>query len=159
VESGNGRTIVLDGAHNVTGAQSLRATLRQHLPGARPALILGMLRDKDIPAMCETLAPLASRVVLTQVKSQRTATPEELLAACRRANPTAAIATASTLADALGQVAHEPLLLIAGSLYLVGEAMELLKLSSAPPQDERALNEWGGLPGRGAHQSHESPGR
>jgi dihydrofolate synthase/folylpolyglutamate synthase len=145
-EAGNNKTFVLDGAHNIAGAQCLRATLQKQFLGAKPALILGMLRDKDFSAMCETLAPLARRVVLTPVKSKRTATPDELIAACRRINPAAAIAAASSLADALGQVANESLILITGSLYLVGEAMELLKLSSTPSQDERGLNEWGGVP-------------
>jgi len=39
-------------------------------------------------------------------------------------------------------VADEPFVVITGSLYLVGEAMELLKLSPATVGSERGLNEW-----------------
>ena len=148
LQAGNHQTLVLDGAHNVAGAQCLRVTLQAQFAGARPALILGMLRDKDFSTMCETLAPLAVRIVLTPVNSERTAAPEELIAACRQANPASSFTVVSSLADALNEVVHEKLVVITGSLYLVGEAMELLKLSPAPPRDERALNEWGGLPRR-----------
>src|SRR5262249_52280358 len=103
-------------------------------------------RDKDISGLCEILAPLAGRIVLSPVKSERTALPEDLMATCRRGNPSAALEAVSSLAEALGRVADESLILITGSLYLVGEAMELLKLSPTPSRDERQLNEWGGVP-------------
>jgi dihydrofolate synthase/folylpolyglutamate synthase len=143
------QTLVLDGAHNVAGAQCLRATVEEKLAGTRPVLILGVLRDKDFSAMCEVLAPLGDRIVLTPVQSERTAAPEELIAACRRASSSASITTATSLADALRQVEREPLVLITGSLYLVGEAMALLNLYPVPTRDERCLNEWGGVPRRG----------
>src|SRR5262249_4894567 len=74
------RTFVLDGAHNVASAQCLRAAFGKQFPDAKPALILGMLRDKDFSAVCEILAPHAGRVVLTPVNSARTAAPEDLIA-------------------------------------------------------------------------------
>ena len=40
----------------------------------------------------------------------------------------------------------EPFVFIAGSLYLIGEAMELLGLSPTLAVNERGLNEWGGTP-------------
>jgi hypothetical protein len=47
----------------------------------------------------------------------------------------------------LPRVAEDSFVAIAGSLYLIGEAMELLRLSPAKATGERGLNEWGTPPG------------
>jgi len=138
----SGQVFVLDGAHNPAGAGTLRAAMRQYFPQTKPALILGMLRDKDWATMCHILAPLAQRVILVPVHSQRTATPTELEAACRQANPVAPVAICHSLAEALETVASDPLVVLAGSLYLIGEAMERLHLVAADTAKERGLNEW-----------------
>jgi dihydrofolate synthase/folylpolyglutamate synthase len=133
---------LLDGAHNVGGAEMLASALREYFPSAKPALILGILRDKDWPAMCQILAPLAGRILLVPVHSERSAEPHALAQACRTANPRAAVAPFPSLADALADAAHDSFVTVAGSLYLIGEAMELLHLSPARPGHERGLNEW-----------------
>jgi dihydrofolate synthase/folylpolyglutamate synthase len=142
----DGQKILLDGAHNVGGAEMLAAALREHFPSAKPALVLGILRDKDWPVMCQVLAPLASRILLVPVQSERTAEPHGLAEACRTANPAAAVTEHASLAAALSDTARDPFVAIAGSLYLIGEAMEVLRLSAATPGNERDLNEWHAKP-------------
>jgi dihydrofolate synthase/folylpolyglutamate synthase len=134
--------VLLDGAHNVGGAEMLAAALREYFPNLRPSLVLGILRDKDWPRMCEMLAPLASRIVLVPVHSERSAEPHGLAEICSRANPKARVFECPSLAAALELTEDDPFVTIAGSLYLVGEAMELLHLSPVKTTDERALNEW-----------------
>jgi dihydrofolate synthase/folylpolyglutamate synthase len=136
-------SVLLDGAHNAGGAAMLRAALKEHFPGVLPALILGIMQDKDWELMCGLLAPLAARILCVPVSSERTAAPAALLAACHRANPAAPACLCPALADALQQTAAEPFTVVAGSLYLIGEAMELLQVTPAPPADEKGLNEWG----------------
>jgi dihydrofolate synthase/folylpolyglutamate synthase len=138
-----GQILVLDGAHNPAGAGTLRAAIRHYFPTAKPALILGMLRDKDWTTMCELLSPLSDRIILVPVASDRSTTPQELLVACQKAHPKASIQTAPSLTAALQATAADPMVIITGSLYLVGEAMETLQLSPQPHTDERQLNEWG----------------
>jgi folylpolyglutamate synthase/dihydropteroate synthase len=106
--------------------------------------VLGILRDKDWPGMCEILAPLAGRILLVPVPSERTATPRELAEACRRANPGAQVVECASLSEALAATARDAFVTVGGSLYLIGEAMELLHLSPAKANNERGLNEWGG---------------
>lgn len=137
-----GRTIVLDGAHNSAGAAALREAMQSRFPGVRPTLVLGVLKDKDQSGICGALAPIASRILLTPVNSDRTATPGELREWCAKANPSAELETCGSLAQALDKAANDPMVLIAGSLYLIGETLELLKLSSAGIENERGLNEW-----------------
>jgi dihydrofolate synthase/folylpolyglutamate synthase len=111
----------------------------------RYTLILGVLQDKDWRHICETLAPMAARIFTVPVASERTADARELAAACRAANPAAEIAACNSLRKALDQAAGDRFVVVTGSLYLVGEALELLGLSPANA-DERALNEWSAHP-------------
>ena len=60
VTRASGRKILLDGAHNPAGAETLSETLQKNFPTERPTLILGVLQDKDWQHICETLAPLAA---------------------------------------------------------------------------------------------------
>jgi len=142
VQTPAGQTLVLDGAHNPAGAEALRAALQAEFPRAKPTLVFGVFRDKDSASMCRSLAPLAQRVVLTRVHAERTEDPANLAPACRAANPQAQIELCHSLGEALERTARDPFLVIAGSLYLVGEAMELLHLAAATGTDEKRLNEW-----------------
>lgn len=142
VRTGTGRTIVLDGAHNVAGADALALALEKQFPSRLPVLILGVLQDKDWSRICTALAPLAERILLVPVSSERSAPPETLQSACATANPAARSSICNSLVEALEQASSANFLLITGSLYLVGEAMELLGLSPTPGTSERELNEW-----------------
>ncbi len=146
VERDGGRKFLLDGAHNTGGAEALRVALQTYFASQFPTLVLGMLRDKDCGLICKILAPLAGRILLVPVKSQRTASPGEVASACREANPQIEIGEAGSLAAALELTGKDPFVVVAGSLYLIGEAMELLKLSPKKTNDERSLNEWSGKP-------------
>ena len=137
-----GQRILLDGAHNLSGAQSLGTALHTCFPEAKPAFILGILRDKDWEHMCGILAPSASRILLVPVHSERTAEPHGLAEVCHRVNPHAAVSEYPSLEAALAEAAQESFVVVAGSLYLIGEAMELLQLSPVKAASERALNEW-----------------
>ena len=149
VTRASGQRILLDGAHNVSGAEIMAAALREYFPGAYPTLVLGILRDKDWPAMCDILAPLAGRILLVPVHSERTAEPHGLAEVCSRANPRAPVVECPSLAAALTDAAADRFVAIAGSLYLIGEAMEVLQLSAVKRDNERGLNEWGGIPRAG----------
>ena len=137
----DGTRVVLDGAHNLAGAKALAATLLDEFARLPLTLILGILTDKDWRGMLAVLAPLASRIRLVAVPDERTANPEDLAMECRRIHETTSVACHSSLKDALDSAEGEPLVVITGSLYLVGEAMEILAVGPATAR-ERALNEW-----------------
>jgi dihydrofolate synthase/folylpolyglutamate synthase len=142
VQTRSGQIILLDGAHNADGAEALRVALQEEFPASNPTMIFGVFRDKDSSSMCHSLAPLAGRILLTPVQSERTEDPARLVVACRESNPRAQVEVCHSLADALQKVSTVPFVVIAGSLYLVGEAMELLHLAHASERDEKGLNEW-----------------
>ncbi len=171
ITQSGGQKILLDGAHNLDGAKALRAALESLLPlpakrdegrgegqiekttssprpalplgekREKPAFIAGFLGDKDWRPMCEMLAPLAEKVFTVPVASQRTADAHELAAAFRTANPAAEVVACKNLAEAFNTSKDAAFIVVTGSLYLVGEALELLGHSPAST-GERGLNEW-----------------
>lgn len=142
VRPGLGRAIVLDGAHNPAGAEILKAALQRHFPGILATLILGVLADKNWSAICRCLVPLAGRVRLVRVGSERTADPALLQNLAQQLNPYAEVRCSESVREALDYTANDPLVVVTGSLYLVGEALELLHLLPQSTQSERELNEW-----------------
>jgi len=126
--SGTGPTYVFDVAHNPAGAWALRSTLSGFYEDRRLFVVFGVLRDKAIGEMTEILFPLAERVVVTQADNPRSATPEEIRHAAARAS--AEIDEAPDVASALGRAAGwagpEDIIVVTGSIYLVGEAMRIL---------------------------------
>jgi dihydrofolate synthase/folylpolyglutamate synthase len=141
VKTKSGQCFLLDGAHNVAGAKVLREALVKNFSVEKRTLILGVLQDKDWRQICQTLAPLAGRIITVPVSSERSAAPRELAEACRVANPKAEVISGGSLGEALKQTTEGDLVVVTGSLYLVGETLELLKLLPMSAA-ERALNEW-----------------
>lgn len=118
--------IRIDGAHNPAGIAALRTALDDYFPEDRRVFLLGILRDKDIDTMLRTLLRLEDRVMLTRPDSERAADPRELATKATaqevrvKANPEKA------LAEALTMVSDDSLLVVTGSLYLVGRIRALL---------------------------------
>jgi len=128
------QTLILDGAHNGAGFRALVESLRNR-GIERPALILGILGDKDIESICPIVTDCFSKSVLVPIQSSRAEPMEEM--SMRLNLPT------TDLDDALSSLANHPTVVIAGSFYLIGEALEFL--GQLPPgiSSERDLNEWG----------------
>jgi dihydrofolate synthase/folylpolyglutamate synthase len=124
-------TWILDVAHNPAGAWSLRSALRPILDRAAAAgqtrtLVFGCLRDKPVAEMAQILFPLFDRVVFAPIASPR-ATPEEILLAAAASTGTAAEAAPSTYAALQHGHRERPgVVVVSGSVYLVGAARALL---------------------------------
>ena len=137
----SGQKILLDGAHNVAGAEMLRDALKMNFAGIRIVFIFGALADKRWPDICRVLAPLAAKVITVPVASERTMAATKLSAAFYGANEKIEAVAASNFAEALSACKDEPFVVVTGSLYLVGEALE--QLGCGPADDrERGLNDW-----------------
>ena len=134
------REILLDGAHNPDGARTLAAALQQDFRDRECTLILGLLADKSWESMCEILVPLAARVLLVPVHSERSVDVSQLKAFCTARWPEKPVTASAHVAEAIQHSATDPFVVAAGSLLLIGEAMESLGITSS--RSERALNEW-----------------
>jgi dihydrofolate synthase/folylpolyglutamate synthase len=119
---------VFDVAHNPAGAWALRSTLSACYEDRPLTFVFGAMRDKAISEMAEILFPLAERVIATRSDNPRSATPDEIREAAARiatdiedaADVPAALGRARSLAGSEGVV------VITGSIYIVGEAMRAL---------------------------------
>ena len=129
---------ILDVAHNPAGAWALRGGLRDALEiptdQSRPrVLVFSCLRDKPVAELAQILFPLFDKVIFTPIHSPR-ATPADDLLAAAQATGTPAVAAESVaealeLARSAKATAPNPtgaVIVISGSVYLVGEARGLI---------------------------------
>jgi dihydrofolate synthase / folylpolyglutamate synthase len=125
-----GRETVLDVAHNPAGAWALRSALSTVYENRRMIFVFGAMRDKAIGEMAEILFPLAENVIVVPADNPRSAQAEEIMAAAKRVSVAmeAASDMASALARARDLAGSEDLVVITGSIYIVGEAMRQLGL-------------------------------
>ncbi|HTG43362.1 MAG TPA: folylpolyglutamate synthase/dihydrofolate synthase family protein [Verrucomicrobiae bacterium] len=133
--------LLLDGAHNPAGAKSLTQALSSYFPGREVTLVLGLFKDKAWQEMCEILVPRAARVFLVPLQSERSADQADVQDYCARRWPEVKIVAASSAGAAIAEALVFPFVVIAGSLHLIGEAMEHLRIVPSL-RSERALNEW-----------------
>jgi dihydrofolate synthase / folylpolyglutamate synthase len=121
--------IVVDGGHNPGAAHNLKEALLKYFHPARRILVTGIANDKDIPAIIQELAPIFQIVIVTRAHSQRAATTERLAAEFAKHGITA-IQTenvVSGIEEAKKLAALNDLIVITGSLYVVGEAKEYIE--------------------------------
>jgi dihydrofolate synthase/folylpolyglutamate synthase len=125
--------IVLDGAHNPDGAAALDALLRD-FADRRIVMILAVSADKDVPALVGALAAPAARVIATRYQQDRALAADALAQVVREVYPELAVETAPDLAHAISAARGQgDLVVIAGSLFLVGEARTLLLNAPTDP--------------------------
>jgi dihydrofolate synthase / folylpolyglutamate synthase len=124
--------IVLDVAHNPAGAWALRSALSERY-GDRPLLfVFGAMRDKAISEMAEILFPMAERVIATQPENPRSATPDEIRESGKRtsAEIQAVSEVRAALERARDSAQQKTVIVVTGSIYLVGEAMQVLGVTA-----------------------------
>ncbi len=131
---------VLDGAHNPDAAAALADSLEEVFDGA-PALVLGVLEDKDAAGMLRTLLPRCRRAWFTAPPGTRALSPAALLSQARQLGfddaaceprPERALAEARRWALEQGTG-----VLVTGSVYLVGELLASMHGIEEQPDSAR----------------------
>jgi dihydrofolate synthase / folylpolyglutamate synthase len=131
--------VLLDGAHNVAGAQALRAALAEEFPRAPRTLVVGLLREKEPHEMLAALdARHAARLICCRPPSPRALDPAEVAAAAvdlgvsaERVETFASVDDA--VAHALEVTGADQQVIVTGSLYTVGAARHALLHPSSGP--------------------------
>ncbi|GAC1433320.1 MAG: folylpolyglutamate synthase/dihydrofolate synthase family protein [Terriglobales bacterium] len=129
---GSSQQYILDVAHNPAGAWTLRSTLSASYEDRPLTFIFGAMRDKAVGEMAEILFPLAARVIVTKVDNPRAATPEEIRIAAGRVavDMEQSPNMAAALELARRGAVKNGIIVITGSIYVVGEAMRILGLKT-----------------------------
>ena len=119
--------IVLDVAHNPAGAWALRSALSQRYDDRPLIFVVGAMRDKAISEIAEILFPMAERVIATQPQNPRAAMPEEIRQAAARTGTDIECVAAVPAAIERAREAALPdgVIVVTGSIYLVGEAIQV----------------------------------
>jgi len=120
--------VYLDGAHNPASAKKLAALVRELMPTYRRLiLVIGVLGDKDYRGIVDELAPLADQVVVTKPQYSRALDVQILAEEISKLH--APVFTRATVSEALSQALDfataDDLILVTGSLYVVGDARAL----------------------------------
>jgi dihydrofolate synthase / folylpolyglutamate synthase len=115
--------VILDCAHNELSIEALLHTIEIELGSAvRPRLVFGCLEDKQWGRMAEMLAPRVNSVILTRAKPKRPVAPEKLVPLFAPHVPARIVYEPSTaIGEAMAQAGPDDVILVAGSVYLVGE--------------------------------------
>jgi dihydrofolate synthase/folylpolyglutamate synthase len=113
--------ILIDGAHNPSGARALAAYVIETY-GRRLPFVVAIMRDKQVEAILAALAPAASSLICTAPETPRAARPEDLAAALSRVAPDVPVSIAADPIAAIGRAAASGSpVVVAGSLYLAGD--------------------------------------
>lgn len=122
----DGQLVIIDGAHNPAGMSVLRENLDAYFPARERVLLLGILKDKDIDTMVETLVRPVDTVVVTMPISERAADPLFVAKKMKAQHIEVHVDAKEALERALELANQKKLLCIAGSLYLIGGLRENL---------------------------------
>ncbi len=122
--------ILLDGAHNLIATRCLAKFLSENLTKRKITLVTGILDDKPYAAMLACLLPLCNKAILTRPKTNRAIEPEKLYSIAKKIIPDVCIIqdVGKAIKHAIKIASSDDAICIAGSLYLVGEAKEMLDL-------------------------------
>jgi dihydrofolate synthase / folylpolyglutamate synthase len=120
--------VLLDGGHNPAGARALESFIREHFSARRLRLVYASMRDKSIEEISAVLFPLAAEVYLTQTSVVRSASPQEIAkrVSFDRGRMVIEPDPARALERAYEASNDEDVVLVAGSLYLVGAVQQAI---------------------------------
>jgi dihydrofolate synthase/folylpolyglutamate synthase len=126
------RRTLLDGAHNPDGARRLRDYLAQRKE-TEVHFVFGAVRDKNIRGIGASLFPVATSIHLTPLTNTRSAAPDEIADLNKRYRSKMKIHSSMrrALYSAWDQCSPKGLVVVTGSLYLVGELFPVIQKHAA----------------------------
>jgi dihydrofolate synthase/folylpolyglutamate synthase len=126
IDVGGGRRVVMDAAHNVEGARALARYLERWHP-ERPALVIGVMRDKDVDGILAALLPVTSAVVATEAVTPRAMPAADLARHVAVLEPARRLHVERDAAKAVALALTEAATIcVAGSIFLAGAVRPFL---------------------------------
>ncbi|MEK6231467.1 MAG: Mur ligase family protein [Luteolibacter sp.] len=118
----DGVEVILDGAHNPHAAKVLRETWISEIGEGKGTLIFGSVESKDVSGILEELNGLTERMIFCKVGTERGLPTDELVKALSRDEATA-VESHESFSEAMAAARERGSpVLVAGSLFLAGEA-------------------------------------
>lgn len=124
--------IVIDGAHNIDGIKSLKESVQKYFKYKKIYLLLGILADKQVKEMIEEITPMAEKVYALTPHSDRAELSEDLKNEIIKVNPnTVALESyEEAFKLALKEANAEDMILVSGSLYMIGDMRKIIRTIS-----------------------------
>ena len=121
-------TVLIDGAHNIDGIKALRKNTEKYFKYNKIYLLLGILADKQVKEMIEEIAPIAEKIYALTPHSERAELSEDLKAEVLKynSNTIALESYEEAFLLALKEAGEEDLILISGSLYMIGDMRKII---------------------------------
>ena len=118
--------IVLDGAHNMAAIRAVVEYFEERLLGRKLTVLFGVMSDKDVQGMLRELGTIAGRFVFTALPMKRCASPSVLQEMAQPLEKESFVFqdVPTALEFILPDLASSEVLLVTGSLFLVGEARQ-----------------------------------
>jgi dihydrofolate synthase / folylpolyglutamate synthase len=126
---GENPLVVIDGAHNIEGIKLISESLKTYFRYDKLILIIGILRDKQVEEMIGMITPLAQRVIAVTPNSGRAESAAELneVIVQFNRNSEACDDYSEAYEKALGYAGMDDLVLVCGSLYMIGDMRKIIK--------------------------------
>lgn len=119
-------TVIIDGAHNPDGVRVLRENLDEFFKDREVVFLLGILQDKDVKTMVNTLIRYQNKVVVVAPLSERAGKAEAVAGQIQAEHVEVANSIDEGLKRATLLAGKEGVLCIAGSLYLIGAVRKII---------------------------------
>lgn len=122
--------IILDGAHNQGGAESLLETVGEFFLDSRVLMVVGILADKDVDAMIESFSQISDEFIVTEPLSPRALSAKDLESRLLEQNKS--VVAIPDMEEAYNYAVKKAkneswdVLIFGGSLYLVGKIREMI---------------------------------
>jgi dihydrofolate synthase / folylpolyglutamate synthase len=131
--------LILDGAHNIEGADALCKTFNERFPGRKAKLLFSALADKDVSGLVKRFSTISDEVIVTKLEHDRAADPTDLEMHFR---DTIELNSVTCLPDWrlainewLSNRSPDDILLASGSLYFITDIRRVLGKAQASCSD------------------------
>ena len=124
--------VVIDGAHNIQGIKSLKESVKMYFKYKNIYLILGILADKQVEEMIKEITPMAKKVFALTPHSDRAELAAKLKQEVVKINENCVSYEdyKEAYMKALEEASEEDLILISGSLYMIGDMRKIIRLTN-----------------------------
>lgn len=121
--------VVIDGAHNIQGIETLSRNIKKYFKYENLYLILGILADKDVQEMIKVIAPMAKKIYAVTPNSIRAELAEDLKREIIKYNENCEAYDdyKEAYLTAINDANENDFVLASGSLYMIGDMRKIIR--------------------------------
>jgi dihydrofolate synthase/folylpolyglutamate synthase len=118
--------ILIDGAHNISGMNMLKTTIKKDFTYDKLILVIGILSDKNVKEMVKIISPVADKIIVTKSSNIRATQPAKLKEFFKPKTAIIKNSVSEAVKYAKSIAKKQDIIVITGSLFTISEAREIL---------------------------------